>query len=79
VADEENMRGGSGNRTNPNSRGVSDSGPRNDVAGTSDYLNLPARDRDAIRQSAQDRVPQEYDSQVEQYLRNLSDEQQAGN
>jgi hypothetical protein len=79
MADEQNMRGGTGNRTNPDSRGVSDSGPRTDVAGTSQYLNLPARDRDAIRQSAQDRVPQDYNGQVEQYLRNLSDEPQGGN
>jgi len=38
-------------------------------------IGLPARDRAAITQSQNDKYPQEYGSQIEQYLKNLSDEE----
>ncbi len=44
------------------------------AGGQTAYIALPKRDRDAIKQSQGDKVPQEYGPMVEQYLRNLADE-----
>jgi hypothetical protein len=38
------------------------------------FLGLPTRDRATIRQAQAEKYPQEYAVDVEQYLRNLSDE-----
>jgi hypothetical protein len=38
------------------------------------YLGLPQRDRQAIRQSRQEKYPAEYAPMIEQYLKNLSDQ-----
>ena len=45
------------------------------VNGAGAYIALPQRDRQALKQSQGDKVPQEYAPMVEQYLRNLSDDQ----
>jgi predicted nucleic acid-binding Zn-ribbon protein len=38
------------------------------------FVGLPPRDRGAIQQSRNDRYPEEYGPQIEQYLKNLSDQ-----
>lgn len=38
------------------------------------YIGLPAREREAIQQSQQQKYPDEYTPQIEQYLRNLTKE-----
>jgi hypothetical protein len=55
--------------------GGSPDGPRADAHGPGQYLGLPPRDRQAIQQSQSDKYPPEYGAMVEQYYRNLSDEQ----
>jgi hypothetical protein len=45
-------------------------------AGTgSGFIKLPERDRTAIQQSQNEKYPQEYGTQVEQYLKNLAEEE----
>jgi hypothetical protein len=71
---ENNMNAGTGNRQDIDGAGESN-GPRNNATGASAYLGLPARDRSAILQSTSEGRPQEYSTQIEQYLRNLSDQE----
>ncbi len=54
--------------------GVNPNGARGDKAAGASFVSLPARDRAAILQSQAEKYPQEYAPQVEQYLRNLSDQ-----
>lgn len=51
-----------------------DKGQRNDVRGSSRFIGLPAREREAILQSQSEKYPQDYASYIEQYMKNLSDE-----
>jgi hypothetical protein len=44
------------------------------VTGSSSYLALPARDRQAIQQTQGEKYPEEYGPAVEEYLKNLSDQ-----
>jgi len=50
------------------------SGVLRNATGAGSHLQLPARDRAAIQQSAGESYPQEYGPLVEQYLKNLSDQ-----
>lgn len=54
---------------------VQANGPRGNVSGNSTYLSLPARDRQAIQQGQKDKYPEEYGPAIEQYLKNLSDQE----
>jgi hypothetical protein len=49
-------------------------GTRGNVTGSSSYLALPARDRQAIQQTQGEKYPEEYGPAVEEYLKNLSDQ-----
>ncbi len=51
-------------------------GPRRSAAGAGKFIGLPARERAALLQSQGERYPQEYAPQIEQYLKNLSDQVQ---
>lgn len=53
-------------------RDAQSGGPRTAEGGSSAFLGLPPRERQALQQSQGDRYPQEYGTMVEQYLRNLS-------
>ena len=44
------------------------------VGGKGQFVGLPERDRATIRQAQSEKYPQHYATDVEQYLRNLSDE-----
>jgi hypothetical protein len=46
----------------------------NAAASKGQFLALPERDRATIRQAQSEKYPQQYATDVEQYLRNLSDE-----
>ena len=50
-------------------------GPRGDVTGASTFMSLPARDRQALKQTQKDKYPEEYGPAIEQYLKNLSDQE----
>lgn len=59
------------NQADPN-RNAQSGGPRSNEDGSSSFLGLPARDRQALQQSQSEKYPEEYSAIVEQYLRNLS-------
>jgi hypothetical protein len=44
------------------------------VAGRGQFVGLPERERATIRQAQSEKYPQQYATDVEQYLRNLSEE-----
>lgn len=73
-ADENNPASGGGNRTDING-GVADAGPRKDVNSPGKFVGLPPRDCQALEQSQAGKYPQAYGPEVEQYLRNLSNDQ----
>lgn len=58
-------------KADPN-RNAQAGGPRSNEDGSSSFLGLPARDRQALQQSQSEKYPEEYSAIVEQYLRNLS-------
>lgn len=66
---------GSGHRQDTHPDGAAD-GPsqRGNITGTSAYLSLPARDRQAIQQTQSEKYPEEYGPAIEEYLKNLSDQ-----
>lgn len=64
---------GTGRQGNWDGPGGAD-GPRRNTAGAGQFTGLPKRDRAAIQQSQAEKYPQEYGPLVEQYLRNLSDQ-----
>ena len=72
---EQMAQGGSGNRMDDNTN-VTSGGPRRNVADASQYIGLPERDRAALRQSQNEKYPEEYGPAVEQYLRNLAEPEQ---
>ena len=55
--------------------GATANGPRGAVAGGSGFMNLPARDRQALKQTQKEKYPEEYGPAIEQYLKNLSDQE----
>ncbi len=61
-----------GNKGNFDGEGGAD-GPRNGTAGTSGFLSLPKREREALLQSRQGKTPAEYDALVKEFLKRLSD------
>ena len=61
-----------GNKGNFDGAGGAD-GSRNDTAGTSGFLSLPKREREALLQSRQGKTPAEYDALVKEFLKRLSD------
>jgi hypothetical protein len=61
-----------GNKGNFDGKGGAD-GPRNGTAGTSGFLSLPKREREALLQSRQGKTPAEYDVLVKEFLKRLSD------
>ncbi|MCL2647926.1 MAG: hypothetical protein FWD61_13080 [Phycisphaerales bacterium] len=52
----------------------SQTGPNAVTHTHSGFAGLPARDRDAIQQSRAEKYPEEYGPMIEQYLKNLSDQ-----
>ena len=64
---------GAGNFSNQGADGA-----MKEVTGQSAYLGLPARDRQAIKQSQSEKYPEEYGAMIEQYLRNLADQSSLG-
>ncbi|MCY2953627.1 MAG: hypothetical protein NTU53_16855 [Planctomycetota bacterium] len=51
------------------------SGPQKDEKSAGTFIGLPPRDRAAITQSQNDKYPQEYGAKIEQYLKNLADQE----
>jgi len=49
-----------------------------DVTGRSAFIGLPARDRQAIKQSQGEKYPEEYGAMIEQYLLNLAEQSSRG-
>ena len=49
-----------------------------DVTGRSAFIGLPARDRQAIKQSQGEKYPEEYGPMIEQYLLNLAEQSNRG-
>jgi len=45
------------------------------VIGAGTFMSLPARDRAALKQTQKDKYPEEYGPAIEQYLKNLSDQE----
>jgi hypothetical protein len=74
MANENAAKQGSGNRMDNNANATGQAGARIEQKGSSSYLGLPARDRNAIINSGRERFPEEYGGQIEQYLKNLSDQ-----
>jgi hypothetical protein len=72
-ADEQDPHRSTGNRLGTRSN-VQNTGQRGNVTGSSQFLALPARDRAALTQSQNDKYPEQYGPQVEQYLRNLAEQ-----
>ena len=67
---------GAGSLANPGA--VSATLAAKEVTGSSAYLGLPARDRQAIQQSQGEKYPAEYGPMIEQYLRNLAEQSSRG-
>ena len=63
---------GSGSLANPGAGSATVAAK--EVTGSSAYLGLPARDRQAIQQSQGEKYPAEYGPMIEQYLRNLAEQ-----
>ena len=74
MANEKAPHPGQGNRKDSRASADSQTGGRKDSAGSSSFLGLPPRDRDAIQQSRREKYPEEYGAMIEQYLKNLSDQ-----
>ncbi len=72
AANEQMAKAGKGNRQDTKSN-VTEGGDRRSERGAGSYITLPTRDRAAITQSQNDKYPEEYGTKIEQYLRNLSD------
>ena len=51
------------------------SGARGNAVGASTFMSLPARDRQALKQTQKEKYPEEYGPAIEQYLKNLSDQE----
>ena len=64
---------GNGQQGNWSGAGGAD-GAHRTAAGNGTFIGLPKRDRAAIQQSQAEKYPQEYGPLVEQYLKNLSDQ-----
>ena len=64
---------GSGEQGNWSGAGGAN-GARRSASGNGTFIGLPKRDRAAIQQSQAEKYPQEYGPLVEQYLKNLSDQ-----
>jgi len=67
---------GVGDRQDTQARGDGDparTGPR----GASSFVTLPPRDRAAIQQSRSEKYPEEYGAMIEQYFKNISDQESA--
>jgi len=73
-ANENNAKGGTGQRQG-NETNVTNDGSRRGRDGSATYVGLPARDREALHQSQGEKYPEEYGTMVEQYMRNLSDQE----
>jgi trimeric autotransporter adhesin len=71
TAQSNSLEGGKGNT--PGERAAQEGGSRGGTAGKTAFVQLPARDRQALQQSQAEKYPEEYGTMVEQYLRNLSD------
>jgi hypothetical protein len=67
-------RQGTGQSGNWSGEGGAD-GERRGTAGSGAFAKLPSRDRAALRQSQSEKYPPEYAPLVEQYLKNLSDQE----
>jgi hypothetical protein len=68
---------GQGTTKNPTYAVTGDGQPggvRGDVKGGGQFVALPPRDQEAVRQSEKDKYPEQYRDMVEQYYRNLSDQ-----
>jgi len=74
-ADEKNAHKSNGDRKDAHGTNGTGDGGSNTANGASSYLGLPARDREAIKQAQNDKYPQEYGPMIEQYLKNLSDQE----
>ena len=72
--DENQATKGHGDRkgTDANANG---GGPRGNVGGASNFVHLPPRERQAVKQAQKDKYPEEYGPAIEQYLKNLSDQE----
>jgi hypothetical protein len=67
-----------GNRNSIQGGSFSAALPNKDPKNNGQYQGLPQRDRNAITQSRNEKYPEEYGAQVEQYLKNLADQDEAG-
>jgi hypothetical protein len=58
-----------------NGRGDARSGGQAAPPGASGFVALPPRERQAIQQSSREKYPEEYSDMIEQYLKNVSDQE----
>jgi hypothetical protein len=63
-----------GDRMTANGQGATDTGHLTRGGGAGQYIGLPPRDRAALQQSHAEKYPQAYGPMVEQYLKNLSED-----
>jgi hypothetical protein len=68
---------GAGNRNSIQGGSFSAAIPGKDEKNAGQYQALPQRDRNAITQSRNEKYPEEYGPQVEQYLKNLADQEES--
>lgn len=71
-SDERNAKAGKGERKDANVNADGHASGHSNV-GSSKFLALQARDRDAIKQDHNEKYPEEYGVMIQQYLKNLSD------
>jgi len=74
-ANENKPTKGTGNREGTQSN-VQNGGQRRTETAAGKFIGLPQRDRAAITQSQNDKYPEEYGAQIEQYLKNLADQEE---
>jgi hypothetical protein len=72
--DENNAKAKDSKRIDSTANADSKTGPAAKGNGASGFAGLPPRDRDAIQQSRAEKYPEEYGPMIEQYLKNLSDQ-----
>ena len=73
-ANERNAKGGSGDRKDDRTN-VAGAAPGPNQTGSSGFIALPERDRKAIQQTRNEKYADEYGRDIEQYMRNLADQE----
>jgi hypothetical protein len=69
------LSNGAGHGTDTKGQGDAKSGGEAAPPGASTFVALPQRDRQAIQQSRSEKYPEEYGAMIEQYFKNVSDQE----